>query len=128
MKRMTGLFLIFLSGFIAGIVSHGVFMHWMMGRAHSENPDQRVDFITRDLARKLTLDPGQIEKVHGIIKASDGKMESLKNSFFPQVKEIMDSTFSLIENELNEDQKKKLQKIRKEVGPPPGGRPPPPPF
>ncbi len=112
-KLVSGLLLVFVLGILAG--SFGTRVYLKDRFAHlRKDPKARQAFIMRKLSKELELTQDQKTKIEKIVEQVGAKRRQffLKNR--PEIKRIMDEGFSQIKKELNNDQQKKLDALRKE--------------
>ena len=110
-KLILGLLLVFVLGILAGSVGTGLYLKHRLAPLIKE-PRARKTFIMKRLSKELNLTPDQKTKIDPIVEQMIEKRREyyLKNR--PEIKTIMDQGFAQIREELNEDQKKKLDGLR----------------
>ncbi|MEE9120328.1 MAG: hypothetical protein V3U56_03455 [Syntrophobacteria bacterium] len=112
-KLVSGLLLVFVLGILAGSFGTRVYLKDRFEHLRKD-PKARQDFIMRKLSKELELTQDQKTKIEKIVEQVGAKRRQffLKNR--PEIKRIMDEGFSQIKKELNNDQQKKLDALRKE--------------
>ena len=110
-KLISGLLLVFVLGILAGSLGTGFYLKHRLAPLIKE-PRARKTFIMKRLSKELNLTSDQKKKIDPIVEQMIEKRREyyLKNR--PEIKTIMDQGFALIREELNEDQKKKLDVLR----------------
>jgi len=110
-KLIAGLLLVFVLGILAGSLGTGFYLKHRLAPLIKE-PRARKTFIMKRLSKELNLTPDQKTKIDPIVEQMIEKRREyyLKNR--PEIKTIMDQGFAQIREELNEDQKKKLDGLR----------------
>jgi len=110
-KLISGLLLVFVLGILAGSLGTGFYLKHRLAPLIKE-PRARKTFIMKRLAKELNLTSDQKTKIDPLVEQMIEKRREyyLKNR--PEIKTIMDQGFAQIREELNEDQKKKLDGLR----------------
>jgi len=110
-KLISGLLLVFVLGILAGSLGTGFYLKHRLAPLIKE-PRARKTFIMKRLAKELNLTSDQKTKIDPLVEQMIEKRREyyLKNR--PEIKKIMDQGFAQIREELNEDQKKKLDGLR----------------
>ena len=110
-KLVAGVTLVFILGLLVGSVGTGFYLKHGQPPP-SQDPKARAAFIMKKLSKELELT--QDQKV-AIEKTVAQMTERLHEHFVhtrPEVKKIIDESFSQIKKELTEDQKAKLDVLR----------------
>jgi len=110
-KLISGLLLVFVLGVLAGSVGTGFYLKHRLAPIIKE-PRARKAFIMKRLSKKLNLTPNQKTKIEPIVEQMIEKRREYYRKIRPEIKRIMDQGFTQIKEELNEDQKKKLDELR----------------
>ena len=110
-KLISGLLLVFVLGILVGSLGTGFYLKHRLAPFIKE-PRARKTFIMKRLSKELNLTSDQKAKIDPIVEQMIEKRREyyLKNR--PEIKTIMDQGFAQIREELNEDQKKKLDGLR----------------
>jgi len=110
-KLISGLLLVFVLGILVGSLGTGFYLQHRLAPFMKE-PRARKTFIMKRLSKELNLTSDQKAKIDPIVEQMIEKRREyyLKNR--PEIKTIMDQGFAQIREELNEDQKKKLDGLR----------------
>lgn len=115
MKRVLAVICVFVSGVIVGLVGHDLHMKHMFDRMHHFPRHDKGDFIVKRMQKDLHLTEAQVNKIRPIIVESDRKMSELRETFHPKMKEILDLSIEQVKKELDDEQKKKLEKIHQRM-------------
>ena len=110
-KLISGLLLVFVLGVLVGSVGTGFYLKHRLAPIIKE-PRARKAFIMKRLSKKLNLTPNQKTKIEPIVEQMIEKRREYYRKTRPEIKRIMDQGFTQIKEELNEDQKKKLDELR----------------
>jgi nucleoid DNA-binding protein len=110
-KLISGLLLVFVLGVLVGSVGTGFYLKHRLAPIIKE-PRARKAFIMKKLSKKLNLTPNQKTKIEPIVEQMIEKRREYYRKIRPEIKRIMDQGFTQIKEELNEDQKKKLDELR----------------
>jgi hypothetical protein len=107
-KLISGLLLVFILGILAGSLTTGFYLKHRIAPFVKD----RKAFIMKKLAKELQLTSTQKSKIEPIIEQMIEKRREyyLKNR--PQIKKIMDQGFDQIEEQLTDNQKERLEKLR----------------
>jgi actin-related protein len=110
-KLISGLLLVFVLGILAGSLGTEFYLKHRLAPL-MKDPRAKKAFIMNKLSKELNLSSDQKSKIEPIVEQMLEKRREyyLKNR--PQVKTIFDQGFAQISEELNEDQKKKLDGLR----------------
>jgi len=110
-KLISGLLLVFVLGILAGSLGTGLYLKHRLAPL-IKDPRARKTFIMKKLSNELNLTSDQKRKIEPIVEQMLEKRREyyLKNR--PEIKTIFDQGFTQIREELNEDQKKKLDGLR----------------
>jgi len=110
-KLISGLLLVFVLGILAGSVGTGFYLKHRLVPLIKE-PRARKAFIMKRLSNKLNLTPDQQSKIEPIVNQMIEKRREYYRKTRPEIKTIMDKGFDQIKEQLNENQKKKLDELR----------------
>ncbi len=110
-KLISGLLLVFVLGVLVGSVGTGFYLKHRLAPIIKE-PRAKKAFIMKRLSKKLNLTPNQKTKIEPIVEQMIEKRREYYRKTRPEIKRIMDQGFTQIKEELNEDQKKKLDELR----------------
>ncbi|MCK5657017.1 MAG: hypothetical protein V3W07_11375 [Syntrophobacteria bacterium] len=110
-KLISGLLLVFVLGVLVGSVGTGFYLKHRLAPIIKE-PRAKKAFIMKRLSKKLNLTPNQKTKIEPIVEQMIEKRREYYRKIRPEIKRIMDQGFTQIKEELNEDQKKKLDELR----------------
>jgi len=110
-KLISGLLLVFILGILVGSVTTGFYVKHRLDPFVKE-PKARKSFIMRKLAKELHLSSTQKTKIEPIIEQMIEKRREYYLKSRPQIKKMMDQGFAKIKEELNDNQRKKLDELR----------------
>jgi len=110
-KLVLGLLLVLVFGILAGAIGTGFYLKYKVAPLE-EDSRGREAFIMERLSKELKLTPNQKSKIGPIVEQMIEKRREYHHRIRPEIKTIMDQGFTQIEQELNEDQKKKLEALR----------------
>lgn len=110
-KLISGLLLVFVLGTLVGSVGTEFYLRHRLAPIIKE-PRARKAFIMKMLSQKLNLTPDQKTKIKPIVEQMIEKRREYYRKTRPEIKTIMDQGIAQIKEELNEDQKKKLDELR----------------
>jgi hypothetical protein len=110
-KLISGLLLVFVLGILAGSLGTEFYLKHRLAPL-MKDPRAKKAFIMKKLSKELNLTSDQQSKIEPLVEQMLEKRREyyLKNR--PEVKTIFDQGFAQISEELNEDQKKKLDGLR----------------
>ena len=110
-KLISGLLLVFALGILTGSLGTGLYLKHRLAPLIKE-PRTRKTFIMKRLSKELHLTSDQKTKIEPIVDQMIEKRREyyLKNR--PEIKKIMAQGFAQIREELNEEQRKKLDALR----------------
>lgn len=110
-KLISGLLLVFVLGILTGSLGTGLYLKHRLAPLIKE-PRTRKTFIMKRLSKELHLTSDQKTKIEPIVDQMIEKRREyyLKNR--PEIKKIMAQGFAQIREELNEEQRKKLDALR----------------
>ncbi len=109
LKLAAGIILVLLVGALAGSLVSGIYHKKRLERFTSRGPPPhlRKVFVKR-LSEKLDLTGEQRTEIEKIVKESQVKIFAIRRKYLPEIREISDQSFALIEEKLNSEQKKEL--------------------
>ena len=110
-KLIAGLLLVLFLGIVTGAIGTGVYVKYRLAPFQKGSKTKEA-FILERLSKELNLTSNQKTKIGPIVKQMIEKRRAHYKKNRPEVKAIMDQGFSQIKEELNEDQKKKLEAMR----------------
>jgi len=110
-KLISGLLFVFVLGILTGSLGTGLYLKHRLAPLIKE-PRTRKTFIMKRLSKELHLTSDQKTKIEPIVDQMIEKRRQyyLKNR--PEIKKIMAQGFAQIREELNEEQRKKLDALR----------------
>ena len=110
-KLIAGLLLVLFLGILAGAIGTGLYVKYRLA-PFQKGSKAKESFILERLSKELNLTPNQKTKIRPIVEQMIEKRREYYQEIRPEIKAIMDQGFAQIEEELNEDQKKKLEGLR----------------
>ena len=110
-KLISGLLLVLVLGILVGSIATGFYLKYRFA-PFGRGSKAKETFIIEKLSRELNLTQSQKTKIAPIVKEMIEKRREYYVQIRPEVKRIMDQSFLQIEQELNEEQKKKLDALR----------------
>ena len=110
-KLVLGLLLVLVLGILAGAIGTGFYLKYKVTPLEKGSRGKEA-FIMERLSKELKLTPNQKSKIGPIVEQMIEKRREYHHRIRPEIKTIMDQGFTQIEQELNEDQKKKLEALR----------------
>jgi molybdopterin-biosynthesis enzyme MoeA-like protein len=110
-KLISGLLLVFVLGILVGSLTTGFYLKHRLA-PFVKDPKARKAFIMKKLAKELQLTSTQESKIEPIVEQMIEKRREYYLKSRPQIKKIMDQGFDQIEEQLTENQKEKLDKLR----------------
>lgn len=128
MKTRTSATLVLLATFLLGGITGAVGYYLYARRVGATGRDggrPSPHHIVEELARALTLDASQKEKLQAIITESRERYRALSDQVRPQYDEIRRQTREQIRQILREDQKPGLEEFFRELDKRRSNRPPP---
>ena len=105
--------LIFLLGALAGAFGTGFYFKGHVEEFLEGGPPKEK--IMQKLTRDLDLTPEQQKKIEPILEEVHRELSALRRKSLPEMRKIRENSFALIKKELNEDQQKKLEDLRKQT-------------
>ncbi len=112
-KLVSGLLLVFVLGILAGSFGTRIYLKDRFEHLRKD-PKARQAFIMGKLSKELELTQDQKTKIKKIVEQVGEKRREFFLKKRPEIKRIMDEGFLQIKKELNNDQQKKLDTLRKE--------------
>ncbi len=113
-KLLLGVALVFVVGILVGSAGTRFFFHHHHGFFPAVS-GQRTAFIVKRLARELGLTDAQKVTVRKIVEDTGEKLRDHFLQRRPEVEAIIDDGFRRIKNELNDEQKPKLDQLREKM-------------
>ncbi|MFT5468412.1 MAG: hypothetical protein ACI8UO_003521 [Verrucomicrobiales bacterium] len=113
-KLAIGILIVFLAGFVSGVIGTAVFAAKMKERA--EDPEIGHQMAVDHLARKLNLDETQRAEVSGILEEMIGEVVQLRDDTRLELGEITEKYAPRIFALLREDQKSRFSDFLAELG------------
>jgi len=110
-KLISGLLAVLVFGILVGSTATGFYLKYRSAPLEKDTKAKGA-YIIEKLSKELNLTPNQKNKIGPIVQQMIEKRRETYQRIRPEVKTIMDQGFWQIEQELNEDQKKKLEVLR----------------
>jgi hypothetical protein len=118
-KLSIGVVLVFLAGVFAGSLGMGIYLkHQLKGfepGGHPPPPHERHDFIMKRLSNELDLTEAQRIEIEKIVEDSEAKIFAIRRQYLPEIKKIVDQSFSLMKDKLDPKQQEKLKELHERL-------------
>ncbi len=130
LKFAAGIAIVFFVGVLAGVLGAGIYFEARIEKMFFHGPPTG-DMILNRLEKELDLSASQLKEIRPIILDMQKRSFALKRNISPQIKTILEETRVRIREKLNDEQKRKFERINEKFkkrfrkGRP---FPPPPPF
>jgi len=112
LKVWAGIGLVFLVGALAGSLATGIyFKHRIERFAKGGRPPIKVVLIKK-LSHELDLTETQRVEIEEILGQLQAKLLDLRRERRPEFEKLFDHSFGLIQDKLNDEQKKRYDEIR----------------
>ncbi|MEW5722238.1 MAG: hypothetical protein AB1896_03970 [Thermodesulfobacteriota bacterium] len=127
-KLMAGVALVFFLGALAGSFGTVLYFKFHFDRIKSgrHSPQVRAELVMKRLSDDLGLAEEQEAEILKIVVEAEEKIFAIKSRSLPEIKAIHDQAFAAIRENLNPDQRRKLdsiyedlQRFRHQMKPPP---------
>lgn len=124
-KPFVGVTLVFVLGILVGLIPGFYFTHRFPPPPPPPSMDRghRDEMMVERLSRELALTDEQKDRVRPIVKQTNERLDQQLRVTHVKVQEIFDESFSQIEKNLSDAQKKRFEALRERVerhnGPPP---------
>lgn len=122
--------LVFAVGALAGSLGNRLYFKHRFERFVKGGPPPLVHIFMRKMVQDLDLTKAQKTDIEKIVSQAEKQIVDFRQKYRPEFEKIMDDTIAQIKEKLNDEQKKKLDKLHEEfkmrgrMGP--GGMPHPP--
>jgi hypothetical protein len=111
-KLISGLLLVFVLGILVGSVGTGFYLKHRLDPI-IKKPRARKAFIMKKLTEELNLTSDQQTKIEPIVNQMIEKRIEYYRKTRPEIKTIMNQGFAQIKEQLDDNQKKRLDELRK---------------
>lgn len=108
-KVALGVVLIFLLGWISGVICASIVIHHRVIAAFTHGPEGLADAVQRPLARGLDLDADQRQKFHDALAAYFRDRLALQKQLQPQIAALNQQALQQFNAFLNHDQQQRFQ-------------------
>ncbi len=108
-KLISGVALVLIVGILLGSV---VTRLYLKQQYVPFDPRERTSFVMKKLSKELNLTPEQKNRVEKIVEQTAEQIHQHFVQIRPEVQRIIDESFSEIRNQLNDDQKAKLDVLK----------------
>lgn len=115
LKAIAGILAIFILGTMTGVLGTGLVVKHRMESFHEKGFPPIRPMLMKRIVNRLDLTPDQQVEVEKIISNLQADLRNARRDFHPKIKAAFDSCFEQIGGLLTEPQKKKLDRIRKEL-------------
>ena len=132
-KVSLGILLIFILGALAGSLGTGLYIKHRIGEFAKGGPPPLMHILMSRMSDQLNLTEKQETEIEKIMEQAHKDISVFRERYHPEFEKIMDKSFALIKEMLDEEQKIKLDELQEElknrrgrIGPKGMHRPPPP--
>ena len=115
LKIIVGVLLVFTLGLLAGSLGNKLYFKHKFERFVKSGPPPVMHILMRKMVHKLDLTETQKADIQKIVRQADKKILNFRQRYWPEFEKIMDDTIALIKEKLNDEQKKKLDKLHEEL-------------
>lgn len=117
MKLLLGVILLFVAGVLAGSLGAGLYFQQRVNRFEGPGPQVpvRVQILLGRFSAELNLTRPQRAKIEEIVNDSQEQILALGREMLPEIEEINEESWELVKDQLNDDQKKKLDELYQRV-------------
>jgi hypothetical protein len=114
LKIIISVFLILVVGFLAGAIGSRMLIQHRIEKHFLADELPGIRFLNR-LTDRLDLSEPQSAAIHNIIETSRKELLTYRQKYRPEFQKLFDETLSKVNAELNESQKKKLDRFSKKI-------------
>jgi hypothetical protein len=114
-KLWAGLGLVFIFGALAGSLGTGFYLKKRVEQFSKHAFHDRTKLLMRRLSHELDLKEKQRAEIEKILREYHSKTSELRRNVRPEIDKLRDRTFSAISRELDEDQKRAFEELRKRL-------------
>ena len=116
LKLIIGVILVLLVGALAGSLGTGLYQKHRVERSASGDPSPHIrKAVMKRLSNELDLTEEQRIEIGKIVKESQVKIYAIRRKYLPEIREVSNQSFALIQERLKPDQKEKLEKLHKKL-------------
>jgi len=114
-KVSLGILLIFILGALAGSLGTGVYIKHRIGEFVRGGPPPLMHSLMKKMSHQLNLTEEQETEIEKIMEQAHKDIAAFRERYHPEFEKIMDKSFALIKEKLDEDQKIKLDELQEEL-------------
>lgn len=116
-KLTVGVILVFLVGALAGSLGTGLYLKHRMEHFAAGRPPHHIrkDLLMKRLSHELNLTEEQRTEIEKIVTESETEISAIRRKYLPEIKEITDQSFALMKEQLNPDQREKLEELHEQL-------------
>ena len=117
LKLAVGVILLILVGALIGSLGTGLLVKQRAERfaLGGPGPPEGAGFIIKRLANRLDLTESQQTDIKALFDDYNERVFDIRSRYLPEIKKINDQTFSLLREELSDEQKGKMDRLQKRV-------------
>lgn len=114
-KVSIGILLIFILGALAGSLGTGLYIKHRIGEFTKGGPPPVLHLLMKKMSHQLDLTKEQEAKIEKIMEQTHRDISAFRERYHPEFEKIMDESFALIKETLDEEQKTKLDEFQEEL-------------
>ncbi|MDY6844730.1 MAG: hypothetical protein SVW57_11620 [Thermodesulfobacteriota bacterium] len=107
--------LIFVLGALAGSLGTGLYVKHKIKKFTRDGPPPIMRFLMREMSHELKLSKLQESEIEKIVEQTHKRISDFRERYRPEFEEIIDNSFALIKEKLTQEQRIKLDELRKEL-------------
>lgn len=107
--------LVFAVGALAGSLGNRLYFKHRFERFVKGGRPPLMHIFMRKMVQNLDLTETQKTDIEKIVRQAEGKIVNFRQKYRPEFEKIIDDTIVLIKEKLNDEQKKKLDKLHEEL-------------
>ena len=115
LKVSIGILLIFILGALAGSLGTGLYIKHRIGEFARGGPPPLMHLLMRRMAHQLNLTEAQETEIEKIMEQAHKDISVFRERYHPEFEKIIDKSFALIKETLDEGQKIKLDELQEEL-------------
>ncbi|MCD6569313.1 MAG: hypothetical protein J7L53_01255 [Deltaproteobacteria bacterium] len=114
LKVCIGITLVFILGALVGSVGTQIYIKHRIVQFAESGPSEKTAFFMKRLSHKLKLNKDQQIEIKRILYQSQERIRDFRQKHLPEIEKIMDHTFALMKEKLDDKQKQKLDEIHED--------------
>jgi len=115
LKLCVGVLLVFILGALAGALGTKMYFKHRIEQFAKGGRPPLMHLLMRKISHELDLTETQQSKIEKIVDQTQVKLHDFRQKHHPELKRIIDNSFVLIKEKLNDEQKKKLDELHEEL-------------